>query len=95
MPEVAGPLGHRRVAGLLFNDGAWAILEQENQTFIVKPGDMVDGNRITAIGPDSIFVTDAQGRRWQVNLRSLAPGGGEAAAGTIPAMPEAPPAAGE
>ena len=94
MPEggVQGPLGRRRVAGLMFNDGAWAILEQENQSFIVKPGDIIDGNRITAIGPDSIFVTDAQGRRWQVILRALAPTAGASTSANVPAMPEAPPA---
>jgi hypothetical protein len=92
LPEnVGGPLGQRRVAGLLFDDGAWAILEQDNQTFIVKPGDIVDGNRITAIGPDSIFVTDNQGRRWRVDLRALAPQGGSTAPSSVPGMPEAPP----
>lgn len=92
MPEAAGPLGRRRVAGLLFDDGAWAILEQDGRTFIVKPGDMVDGSRVTAVGPDSIFVTDAQGKRWRVALRSLSPGGAAAAAISIPGMPAAPPA---
>jgi len=88
-----GPLGRRRVAGLMFNDGAWAILEQENQSFIVKPGDMVDGNRITAIGPDSLFVTDSQGRRWQVDLRSLASPEGTVvpSSNRVPGMPQAPP----
>jgi hypothetical protein len=94
MPEGAqGPLGRRRVAGLMFNDGAWAILEQENQSFIVKPGDVVDGNRITAIGPDSLFVTDPQGRRWRVDLRSLASTEGAAVSSSsnVPGMPETPP----
>jgi hypothetical protein len=92
--EAAGPLGRRRVAGLLFNEGAWAILEQEGQAFIVKPGDVVGGNRITAIGPDSIFVTDSEGKRWRVSLRALAPGGEAAAASTsVPGMPETPPRA--
>jgi hypothetical protein len=77
----------------MFNDGAWAILEQENQSFIVKPGDMVDGNRITAIGPDSLFVTDSQGRRWQVDLRSLASPEGTVvpSSNRVPGMPQAPP----
>jgi len=92
MPEgVGGPLGRRRVAGLMFNDGAWAILEQENQSFVVKPGDIVDGNRITAINPDAIFVTDAQGQRWRVNLRPLASTGGGPVSSSVPGMPETPP----
>lgn len=89
--ETAGMVGRRRVAGLLFNDGAWAILEEDDRSFIVKPGDVVDGNRITAIGPDAIFVTDADGRRWRVNLRPLAPEGGGGASSTVPGMPAAPP----
>ena len=90
LPESAGPLGRRRVAGLLFNDGAWAILELDGQTSIVKPGDVVDGNRVTAITTDSLFVIDSGGRPWRVALRSLAAAG--AAEVTVPGMPEAPPA---
>jgi len=92
---AAGTIGRRRVAGLLFDEGAWAILEQDGKTFIVKPGDVVEGNRITAIGPGAIFVTDPEGRRWRVTLRSLAPGAGAAgatASSTVPGMPETPPA---
>lgn len=93
LPESLGQVARRRVAGLLFNDGAWAILEQDNEAFIVKPGDVVDGNRITAIGPEAIYVTDSDGRRWKVHLRSLAPGTA-APAGTVPGMPAMPPPAG-
>jgi hypothetical protein len=84
-------VGNRRVAGVLFNDQAWAILEAENgETFIVKPGDVVDGIRITAIARDSIFLRDSDGKRWQVPLRGLGPGAG--AGSTVSGMPETPPA---
>jgi hypothetical protein len=91
--EVAR-IGNRRVAGLLFNDQAWAILEdEEGSTYIVKPGDVVEGIRITAISRDSIFLKDRDGKKWEVPLRGLGPG---AAAGgmqtTASAMPEMPPA---
>jgi len=88
IPEVA-QIGRRRVAGLLFNDRAWAILEREGETFIVKPGDRIDGNLITAIARDSVFLIDDQGRRWQVPLRGLGPGAGASApaASRISGMP--------
>lgn len=84
-------VGNRRVAGLLFNDQAWAILENESgETFIVKPGDVVDGIRITAIARDSLFLKDSDGKRWQVILRSMGPGA--RAGSTVSGMPETPPA---
>ncbi len=85
-PRIAG----RRVAGLLFDDQAYAILEEEDQTFIVKPGDVVDGVRITAIARDSVYLVDADGRRWAVPLRGLGPSG---FGGRVSGMPGMPPAA--
>jgi len=90
VPRVAG----RRVAGLLFDDQAYAILEQEDETFIVKPGDVVDGIRITAIARDSIYLVDEDGQRWAVPLRGLGPGDlGGGFGGRVSGMPEMPPAA--
>jgi hypothetical protein len=94
-PGVGGPrVGNRRVAGLLFNDQAWAILEDEDgETFIVKPGDVVDGIRITAIARDSIYLMDSDGKKWQVPLRGLGPSTGSAGAtSTVSALPAVPPA---
>ena len=89
-----GKIGNRRVAGVLFNDQAWAILEDEDgTTYVVKPGDVVEGMRIIAIARDSIFLKDRDGKKWQVPLRGLGPGGQTAGAGTsASAMPEMPPA---
>jgi hypothetical protein len=93
--ETVARVGNRRVAGLLFNDQAWAILEDEEgkTTYIVKPGDVVEGIRITAIARDSIFLKDREGRKWEVPLRGLGPGGqaggAEATASAAPGMPPA------
>ena len=92
---TAGPrVGNRRVAGLLFNDQAWAILEDEDgETFIVKPGDVVDGIRITALSRNSIFLMDRDGMRWEVPLRGLGPGTAVSrGSSTVSAMPSVPPA---
>jgi len=92
---TAGPrVGNRRVAGLLFNDQAWAILEDEDgETFIVKPGDVVDGIRITALSRNSIFLMDRDGMRWEVPLRGLGPGTAVGTgSSTVSAMPSMPPA---
>ncbi len=99
-PEISGSesvqIGRYRVAGVMFNKGAFAILEAApGQTFVVKPGDVVEGNMITAIARDSIYLVDSQGRRWRVELRGSGPGGAAVseggAAGTIAGMPGSPP----
>lgn len=94
-PAEAAVIGRRRVAGVMFNERPWAILEEGDQTFIVKPGDVVDGIRIAAIARNSIYVIDPQGRRWEVSLRGIGPGAevrpGET--GYVGGMPELPPAA--
>ncbi len=94
-PEETAVLGRRRAAGVMFNERAWAILQEGDKTFIVKPGDIVDGVRISAIGRDAIYVTDAEGRRWEVPLRGTGPSTEMRGPRTdyIEAMPELPPAA--
>jgi len=86
-------IGQSRVSGLLFDEGAYAILENaQGQAFVVKPGDVVEGNRITAIARDSIFLIDSEGERWQVRLRGKGPVGStqSARAGSVEGMPEVP-----
>jgi len=90
--ETVARVGNRRVAGLLFDDQAYAILEdEEGNTYVVKPGDVVEGIRITAIARDSIFVRDREGKKWEVPLRGLGlgaeTGGAETTASAMPAMP--------
>ena len=94
MVAGAAEIGQNRVAGLMFNEGAYAILEAgPGQTFVVKPGDIVQGNRITAIARDSIYLVDPEGRRWQVQLRGKGPGGVSLSGTgtTIEGMPGSPP----
>ena len=94
-PTEMAVLGTRRVAGVKFNERPWAILEEGNETFIVKPGDVVDGLRILAIARQSIYVEDSEGNRWGVPLRGR--GTGSAAEVRTPGvsyiegMPELPP----
>lgn len=94
-PTEVAMLGTRRVAGVKFNDRPWAILEEGRETFIVKPGDVVDGIRILAIARESVYVEDSDGNRWGVPLRGL--GAGSAAEVRTPGvsyiegMPEMPP----
>jgi len=68
-PTELAVLGKRRVAGVKFNERPWAILEEGDEIFIVKPGDVVDGLRILAIARRSVYVEDSEGRRWEVPLR--------------------------
>ncbi len=91
--ETVAQIGNRRVAGLLFNDQAWAILEDEGgHTYVVKPGDVVEGIRIIAIARDSILLMDRDGKRWQVQLRGTGlEGRGGAGETTASAMPRTPP----
>jgi hypothetical protein len=87
-PEIA----RRRVSGLLFDEGAYAILDAgRGQASVVKPGDIVQGNRIIAISRDSVFVEDPEGKRWQVRLRGLGVGGAATSAARVGGMPESPP----
>jgi len=85
-------IGRRRVAGVLYNDRALAILEKDSEYFVVKPGDVVDGIRITAIAPDGIFIEDEDGIRWQVPLRMKGPGPSASASssGTVAGVPQTP-----
>lgn len=88
----ATQIGRRRVAGVLYNDRALAILEKDSEYFVVKPGDVVDGIRITAIAPDGIFIEDEDGIRWQVPLRMKGPGPSASASssGTVAGVPQTP-----
>jgi hypothetical protein len=90
-PAEAGVAG-RRVAGVVFNDQAWGILEDQQGSFIVKPGDVVDGVRIAAIARDSILVVERDGTRLLVPLRGRGPSA-RTTASTVSGMPAMPPAA--
>lgn len=90
---ITETIADRRVAGVKFNGGAWAILVSDRDSFVVKPGDVIEGTKIAAISRDSIYIVDPDGEPWQVPLRGAGPGGGASAAtvGRISGMPEGPP----
>ena len=89
---ITETIANRRVAGVKFNGGAWAILEKDGEkSFVVKPGDVIEGTKITAISRDSIYVTDPDGQPWQVPLRGAGPGGAmPVTTRRIPGLPESP-----
>ena len=90
--ELVAKVGNRRVAGVVFNDQAWAILEDEDGTpYVVKPGDVIQGIRIIAISRDGLLLKDREGKKWEVPLRGLGPAGQagapETTASGMPGMP--------
>jgi hypothetical protein len=89
---IVETIANRRVAGVKFNGGAWAILEKDGEkSFVVKPGDVIEGTKITAISRDCIYVVDPDGQRWQVPLRGAGPGGATpVTTRRVPGLPESP-----
>lgn len=71
--EVTGP--PRRMAGVLWNDRVWAILEsgeaQEAESFIVKPGDIVEGGRVQIITRDKLVLSGEGKKPRDVYLRPM------------------------
>jgi hypothetical protein len=86
-------VGSRRVAGLFFGDKVYAVLEDEDRkTYLVKPGDVVQGIRIIAISRDSIFIRDRDGNRWEVPLRGMEPTTASGSADNPAELSQSPPA---
>ena len=87
LPPIRRPLGavggvsQRRVAGVLWNDRVWAIIESEKITAVVQPGDVVDGNTVQAISPQGLILTSKGGKETEVPLRSRGQG---PAPGSVP-----------
>jgi hypothetical protein len=70
----------RRMAGVLHNGRVWAIYEREGVSYIVKPGDPVGAEIITAIAPDHLVLRDPDGHERSVPLERIS--GYEATSGT-------------
>lgn len=61
-PTVVAQLPDRRVAGIMRGNGIYAILEQNGQSEIVKPGSLTSDNyRVVAIGDDSVKLEKREG----------------------------------
>jgi len=94
-PGVFAGVPQRRVAGVLWNDRVWAIIESDKITAVVQPGDVVEGNTVQAISPQGLILTSKGGKETEVPLRGRgqAPAPGYApvsAPGGRPALPTMP-----
>lgn len=82
-PEPPQP--PRRMAGILFNERVYAILERNGQggpsTMVVKPGDITDdGMRVERIEPNRIVLVSTNGKHRRVDVK-MAPSQQQDAAG--------------
>jgi hypothetical protein len=64
-PLLAAPPGGRpgfisrstkRLIGLMFDGRAWAILEVDGRSTVLKPGDTFDGGKVQSIGRESVTI---------------------------------------
>jgi hypothetical protein len=67
--DLPGVRESRRVAGVLWNEHVWAIIETEKTTAVVQPGDVVEGNTIRAISPQGMILTSKRGMIDEVKLQ--------------------------
>jgi len=62
----------RRMAGVLFGDGVYAILETNGKTEAVQPGDTVEGGKVVSIEADGLTIKTDDDRTIHVPLSSTA-----------------------
>jgi len=60
----------RRMAGVLFGDGVYAILETNGKTEAVQPGDTVEGGKVVSIEADGLTIKTDDDRTIHVPLSS-------------------------
>jgi hypothetical protein len=82
VPDTSGPLSvrddrarkvSRRAAGVLWNNEVYGLLQIGQETYIVRPGDIVEGYRVTAITRDAIVLYSPDLRR-EIQLPLQGPG---------------------
>jgi hypothetical protein len=83
-------LNGRRVSGIMFSNGVYALLEQNGQTYTVQPGDMVEGDRVLSIEADGIMMKTANNVVIRVPLSE----GDSGATAVQPAQQAGPPGMG-
>jgi preprotein translocase subunit YajC len=66
----------RRMAGVLFSDGIYAILETNGRSQTVKPGDTVDGGKVISIQSDSLTIKTDSNQVVKVPLSPVSTGEG-------------------
>ncbi|UCH34217.1 MAG: hypothetical protein JSV65_17030 [Armatimonadota bacterium] len=64
------PEERRRMAGVLWNDRVYAIIETENTVAVVQPGDTVDGGTVRSISPEALMLATTGGQEVEVPLRN-------------------------
>jgi hypothetical protein len=74
-PEMPQP--PRRMAGILFNERVYAIIERNGvggaSTMIVKPGDITDdGMRVERIEPNRVVLVTTTGKQRRVDVKMAA-----------------------
>lgn len=75
-PERVATVPGGRMAGLLWGENAWAILELNAKGHVVKPGDVVEGWRVKAIMPDKLLLQrEEEEEVYEVPFRRLAEAG--------------------
>jgi len=63
------------MAGVLFGDGVYAILETNGKTEAVQPGDTVEGGKVISIEADGLTIKTDDDRTIHVPLSSTPTGG--------------------
>ena len=69
-PEPLGAANAQRVSGILYNDRVLALVESGGRTYVVQPGDTIDGGRVIAITPDGVTVSGVGGAQTTIPLVS-------------------------
>lgn len=103
-PPVQSSAG-RRMAGVLFGDGVYAILETNGKAEAVQPGDTVEGGKVVSISADGLTIKTDDDRTIFVPLSSTPTGGEQTGGGSVgfpgggfpgapPSMAPVPPDAG-
>jgi hypothetical protein len=65
-PQDAGP--NMRMAGVLYGNGIWALLETDGKTEEVQPGDTTDEGKVVSIEPNSMILMTSDNRLIKVSL---------------------------
>ena len=58
-----------RMAGVLWNDRVYAIIETDTAIAVVQPGDTVDGRTVRSISPQEAILASKSGEEVKVPLR--------------------------
>ena len=69
-PTPDGLASVQRVSGILYNDRVLALVETGGRTYVVQPGDTIDGKRVIAITPDGVTVSGVGGAQTTIPLVS-------------------------